>query len=115
MKKIDLKTTQASRHATWLELFYDLVYVIVIARLVHHITAGDHGAVTLHDYFVYVLLFVPVWWAWTGHTLFENRFGTNDSIDRFLTLLQMFFAVLLAVFIVKADGDNSKAFAFVYG
>ena len=115
MKKIDLNTKQASRHATWLELFYDLVYVIVIARLVHHITVGHHDAVALHDYFIYVMLFVPVWWAWTGHTLFENRFGTNDFADRFLTLLQMFFAVLLAVFIVKADSDNSKAFAFVYG
>ncbi len=115
MKKIALNTKQASRHATWLELFYDLVYVVVIARLVHHITVGHHGEVTLYDYFVYVVFFIPVWWAWTGHTMFENRFGNNDSIDRFLTLLQMFFAMLLAVFIVKADSDYSQAFAITYG
>jgi low temperature requirement protein LtrA len=115
MKKIALNTSQTSRHATWLELFYDLVYVVVIARLVHHVTVGHHGDVTLYDYFIYIVLFIPVWWAWTGHTMFENRFGNNDFIDRFLTLLQMFFAVLLAVFIVKADSDYSQEFAITYG
>jgi len=38
-----LKTGHLTRHATWLELFYDLVYVVVIAKLAHLITHPHDG------------------------------------------------------------------------
>jgi len=95
VKRIGLNTTKG-RHVDWLELFYDLIYVVVIARLAHIVLEGHDGQIGPHEYLVFFTLFVPVWWSWIGHTMFENRFGTYDATDRLLALLQMFFAVMLA-------------------
>lgn len=114
MKNISLNTGSSERHATWLELFYDLIYVIAIARLTHLITVGHHDHVGLADYIHYAVLFIPVWWAWTGHTMFENRFGTDDAVDRVLTLLQMFFVIMLAVFVTGALEQHQVGFAIAY-
>lgn len=109
-----LKTGHFTRHATWLELFYDLVYVVVIARLAHLITHPHGHHITLHQYAEFAVLFVPVWWAWTGHTMFQNRFDPDDALHRVLTLLQMLAACFMAVFITRAFGENANAFALSY-
>lgn len=113
MKRIELNTT-TGRHVDWLELFYDLIYVVVIARLTHIVLEGHDGQIGPHEYLVFFTLFVPVWWSWIGHTMFENRFGTYDAIDRLLALLQMFFAVMLALAITDALGTTSTEFALAY-
>jgi low temperature requirement protein LtrA len=53
---------QGERHATWLELFFDLVFVISIAEVAH--TLEDYH--TLADFLGTAGLFVAVWWAWVG-------------------------------------------------
>jgi low temperature requirement protein LtrA len=114
VKKITLQTRSEVHHANWLELFYDLIYVIVITRLTHMIIVGHDGHVTLNDYIAYFVLFVPVWWAWTGHTMLENRFGNDDMANRVMTLMQMFALVLLAVFAADGVGKGAVGFALSY-
>lgn len=111
---VPLKTGRFTRHATWLELFYDLVYVVVIAKLAHFITHPHDGHITLHQYAVFATLFVPVWWAWTGHMMFQNRFDPDDTPQKILTLLQMLAACFMAVFITGAFGESANAFALSY-
>ena len=57
-----LDADQDERHATWLELFFNLVFVISIAEVVH--TLEDYR--TLADFAGTAGLFVAVWWAWVG-------------------------------------------------
>jgi low temperature requirement protein LtrA len=114
LKKINLKTKIREHHANWLELFYDLIYVIVITRLTHIIIVGHDNHVSINDYIAYFALFVPVWWAWTGNTMFENRFGSNDAVNRIMTLVQMFALILLAVYAADGVGDGAMGFALSY-
>ncbi len=109
-----LKTGRFSRHATWLELFYDLIYVVVIAKLSHLITEPHGGHLTLQQYAMFAALFVPVWWAWTGHMMFQNRFDPEDTPQRILTLLQMLAACFMAIFIPEAFAEGANAFALSY-
>lgn len=114
MQPVALKTHVQDHRVNWLELFYDLIYVIVIARLTHMII-GSHGhAVALQDYVAYGLLFIPVWWAWTGYTMLTNRYGGDTTLERILTLAQMFGVIVLAVFVTEALGASAKAFALAY-
>jgi len=113
MKQITLNT-EKGRHAVWIELFFDLVYVVALARLTHMIVEGHNGHTGMTEYLMYFTLFVPVWWSWLGHTMFANRFGTYDVIDRLLTLMQSFFAILMALFIDDALGESSTLFAVSY-
>ncbi|MDR3215483.1 MAG: low temperature requirement protein A [Bacilli bacterium] len=61
------------RKVTWLELFFDLVFVVAIASTNHLLLSIEqtNSLVTLFKYF---LMVIPLWWAWTGQTMFYNRF-----------------------------------------
>ena len=58
------------RAAGWYELFFDLVFVVVIA-LSARLIEVDPAPLTV---LVFVLLFFPLWWAWVNLMLTVNLF-----------------------------------------
>lgn len=58
------------RKATWLELFYDLIFVVAIAKAVHTLGHTHHGHIEFETYFKYVLIMIPLWWAWKYTVLY---------------------------------------------
>ena len=103
-----------TRKATWLELFYDLVFVVAIAKAVHTLGHVHDGHIAADTYGKYVLIMVPLWWAWTGHTLFSNRFDTDDTLQRLMTLAQMACAASMALFISTDFEPNYRGFLLSY-
>lgn len=101
---------EKERHATWLELFYDLVFVAVVSQLAENL---DHD-ISLIGLLSFMALFIPVWFAWLGATLFATRFGTDDLAHRILTLLQMMGAAAMAVNVSDGLGKTSVGFALSY-
>ena len=77
---------QEDRRATWLELFFDLVFVAAVGQLANALSADP----TAGRFFEFLGLFVAVWWAWMGFTFYANRFDTDDLPYRLLLLLAMF-------------------------
>ncbi len=105
---------ESHRKATWLELFYDLIFVVAIAKATHVLAHVHHGHIGGEMYLKYVLIMIPIWWAWTGHTLFANRFDADDILQRGLTMLQMLCAVVLSVFINPDFDPNYLGFLLSY-
>ena len=103
-------STNTNRHATWLELFYDLVFVVVIFQLAHNLEEDF----SLYGFLGFLALFVPVWWSWTGAAFYATRFDTDDLGHRILILLQMVGAAALAVNVSDALGNDSAGFALSY-
>jgi low temperature requirement protein LtrA len=101
---------EKERRATWLELFYDLVFVAAIAEVAHNL--NEH--VSLAGFLGYMLLFVPIWWSWIGATFYATRFDTDDLGHRLLTLLQMIAIAVLAVNVHYGLGKTSDGFALSY-
>jgi len=99
------------RKATWLELFYDLAYVAVIAKIVHHLPeyVDKPGS-----YFAALLIFIPIWWNWVGHTYLANRFDRNDALQTSLVLLQLFFIILLIAAINPFFEHETELFVWGY-
>lgn len=98
------------RQVTFLELFYDLVYVALVAELSHSLSshvgwAGLGG---------FAFLFVIVWWAWLNGSLYHDTHGNNDIRTRVFTFLQMITVVAMAVFAHDALGESSVGFALSY-
>lgn len=104
------RDTSDERHASWLELFYDLVFVVAIAQL-SLLLSHEYSFVGL---FHFAALFVPVWWAWIGNTFYLSRFDADDVTDRLLTMGQMMFVASLAVHIPQGLGEHSVGFALSY-
>ena len=88
---------------TWLELFFDLIYVAALIQL------GDELAsdVTWPGVVRFVGVFVVLWWTWTGTTAFMNRFAVDDVWHRLLTFAQMFAVGNFAIVAVGAVDDRS--------
>jgi low temperature requirement protein LtrA len=98
------------RRVTWLELFFDLVYVVVVAELTHFL--AEHHSWS--DVLGFLLLFAAVWWIWLGATIYNDRFETNDVSHRLTTLLLMLPLAALAINVPGALGEASISFALAY-
>ncbi len=98
------------RKVSWLELFYDLIFVIVISELSHYLSAHVSFAGALG----YILLFVAAWWAWIGGTFYNARFETKDISYRLITYIQILPVAAMAIFAHDAVGNTAAPFALAY-
>jgi low temperature requirement protein LtrA len=95
------------RTATWLELFFDLAFVLVVAEL----AVGLRNDLTLQGVLVFAGLFTSVWWAWAGFTFYANRFDTDDVVYRLAKLTAMLAVAGLAASATDATGSLAAQFA----
>ena len=98
------------RSATWLELFFDLIFVVAIAQLAHNF----HEEFSFLGWAKLAILFVPVWWCWIGATFYDTRFDNDGLVDRLITLMQMAIAASIAANIHHGLGSSSVGFALSY-
>jgi low temperature requirement protein LtrA len=98
------------RSVTFLELFYDLVYVVIIAELSHSLA----GHVNWQGVLGFAFLFVLVWFAWLNGSMYHDLHGNNDVRTRFFTFLQMFTVAAMAVFAHNAFGEGAAGFALAF-
>ncbi len=104
-----LSNAEGERRVSWLELFFDLVFVVVIAQLTHELVEHPSWAGVGR----YILLFVPVWWVWIGGTFYNSRFETQDVSYRLITFMQMLPVVGLALFSHQSE-HSDQGFALSY-
>ena len=101
---------QDDRRATWLELFFDLVFVAVVGQLAAALSSHP----TPTRFFEFLGVFVPVWWTWMGYTFYANRFDTDDLPYRLLTLLAMFGVAVLATTVHGVFEGATTGFVLAY-
>lgn len=101
---------EEERTVTFLELFYDLVYVVIVAELAHALAVD----VTWAGIGRFTFLFVIVWWAWLNGATYHDLHGNNDIRTRVFTFLQMGSVAAMAVFAHNAMGEGSTGFALSY-
>jgi len=101
---------EPERTVSFLELFYDLVYVVVVAQAAHHLAAH----VSLEGFVEFAIIFGLVWIAWLNGTFYYDLHGHEDGRTRTFVFIQMAILALLAVFTGDAAGDSGAAFALVY-
>ncbi|MEP5569472.1 MAG: low temperature requirement protein A [Halioglobus sp.] len=98
------------RSASWLELFYDLVYVATLIQLGNFL--GDHHSVAGVSQFL--ILVTAIWWAWSGMAFFQNRFVVDDLPHRILTFIQISAIAIMGLSLSKAFGELSSQFTISY-
>jgi len=98
------------RHATWLELFFDLVFVAAISVVTHNLL-GVHDKHLDHGHaWLYPLEIIPVWWIWASQTLFDNRFDTDSRGNRLVSLVIMLLVATMATLLGGGWADQTGLF-----
>ncbi|MBI1223804.1 MAG: hypothetical protein GC192_01090 [Bacteroidetes bacterium] len=91
-------TEKEERKVSWLELFYDLVYVIAISTITHYVAA--HFSINaLLDYFY---LFVIIFWGWLNGSLYHDLHGSEGLRTKLMTLWQM---AIVAALVINLHSD----------
>src|SRR5690348_818509 len=101
---------ESDRRATRLELFFDLAFVLFVARCAD-VLAKD---ATWHGALVFAALLTIGWWAWASITLYANRFDTDDAVFRLLTLTAMAGVMAMAAAVGHLDGPAAQLFTLGY-
>ena len=106
--RVDLqRTRQGHERVTFVELFFDLVFVFAITQLSHnllkHLT--PMGAVET------ALLFLAVWLVWTYTCWLTNWIDPGKRVVRFMLLVLMLAGLLMSTSLPDAFGDKGLLFA----
>ncbi|WP_104087252.1 low temperature requirement protein A [Arthrobacter sp. GMC3] len=92
----------------WMELFFDLVFVVFVGQLAH----GIHGNPGFSEFGTFVLLFFPAWWAWVNIVSVINLLpGLSARALGAAMLAAMAAAGIMAAAAPGAFGDRAWAFS----
>jgi hypothetical protein len=98
------------RTVSFLELFYDLVYVVLVGQIAHTL-AEDVSWSGVVDFAV---VFGLIWIGWFNGTQFHELHGREDGRNRSFIFLQMGILTVLAVFTGHAASTDGEPFALTY-
>jgi low temperature requirement protein LtrA len=98
------------QRATFLELFFDLVFVLAFAQL-------SHGLIQHLNWtgaFRTLLLLLAVWWVWFTTAWVTDRFDPQRPAIQLLVISIMGGSLVMAAALPGAFGDTGLVFAVVY-
>jgi low temperature requirement protein LtrA len=98
------------RTVSFLELFYDLVYVVLVGQIAHTL-AEDVSWSGVVDFAV---VFGLIWIGWFNGAQFHELHGREDGRNRSFIFLQMGILTVLAVFTGNAASTDGEQFALIY-
>lgn len=109
MRNLTSEQRTEERSSTWLELFFDLCFVVAVAALAR----GLHHDPNLEGMLRFLGLFVPVWWSWMIFTWYATSFD-NDDVPYRVTLFVAMLSILgLAASVGRIGVDPSAVVGFV--
>lgn len=95
------------RAVSWLELFFDLVFVVIVARLAHDL-AHHPDLEHARDF---ALLFAAVFWAWNAFTYYIERFESGGLENRLFVFAAMAASAAIAVWAESGLDEHYTGFA----
>lgn len=97
------------RRISWLELFFDLVYVIAISRITHHFAMH----ITWNGFLEYACLFMLIFWGWVNGSLYHDLHGGAGLRTRLMTLWQVMIIAALAITIGQTSAKRYEYITIV--
>jgi len=105
-----LRSRQSHARVTFVELFFDLVFVFAITQLSHRLL--EH--MTLAGALSTLFLLLSVWWVWMYTCWFTNWIDPDKPAVRMLLFALMLAGLLMSAAIPNAFGHEGLLFAIAY-
>ncbi|PMR70298.1 low temperature requirement protein A [Halomonas heilongjiangensis] len=97
-------------HVSFVELFFDLVFVFTIIQLSHTLAAHYSPRGFLEG----IMLVLAIWWVWVYTTWVANWLNPEHWIGRCLFLGLMLIGLLLSTSIPEAFGERGLIFGIAF-
>ena len=105
----------AEKKVSWLELFFDLVFVITVSGSTRKFVEIGHHPADLGFYVSeYILMVFPMFWLWIGQTMFFNRYSEHLRAPALLMLPQMFCLLVMTASLDFEFGHTYHSFLISY-
>ncbi|NGP89275.1 low temperature requirement protein A [Aliifodinibius halophilus] len=104
---------ESHRQASFLELFFDLCFVVAIAQAavqLHHALAEAH---IISGIISFSMVFFAIWWAWMNFTWFASAYDNDDIPFRLATFVQIIGALVLAAGVQRGFADQNFNIIFI--
>ncbi len=95
---------------SFIELFFDLVFVFAVTQLSHHVIEHPTPRGVLEG----VLMLIAVWWVWIYTTWVTNWMNPEKTPVRWMLIAMMLVGLVLSTAIPYAFGDRAWPFAIAY-
>ncbi|CAG8551478.1 2016_t:CDS:10 [Diversispora eburnea] len=79
------------RHASYTELFFDLIFVAVVRNLGHTLVSDISGTNVER----FILTFYPIWRVWLDVVSYLNIFSSEDLVEKFIILWEMVLVIVM--------------------
>ncbi|MEH0842073.1 low temperature requirement protein A [Micromonospora sp. CPCC 205711] len=111
-----LRGGMSSPRATFLELFFDLVFVFALTRVSQRLTDDltAHGRDVFRETAQTVVLFLALWMVWTLTAWVTSRYEPERMAIQFVVVASMFASLVMAVAIPRAFAERALPFALGY-
>jgi low temperature requirement protein LtrA len=100
------------RHATWLELFFDLVVVAAVSQLAHLLHTEGHHAPGTRSVVTFFALYLAIWLVWTTFMLYSNVVAEKVRVRSMF--LGMAGIAVMAASVPHVLTDRANLFAGAY-
>src|SRR5215510_5099454 len=105
-----LRSRDTHARVTYVELFFDLVFVFAVTQLSHSLVKHLDLAGALQT----LLLLLAVWWVWIYTCWFTNWIDPDKPAPRVMLFLLMFAGLMLSASIPNAFRQEALLFACAY-
>ncbi|MEI9810077.1 MAG: low temperature requirement protein A [Bacteroidota bacterium] len=106
----DFNERKNERKVSWLELFYDLVYVAAISQFTHHLAEHLDWSELGYSF----LLFAMIFWSWVNGSQYYDLHGNDSVRTRVFTFLQMLAVAAVAITIKDAFEGHHRGFVIAF-
>jgi low temperature requirement protein LtrA len=101
---------EAERKTSYLELFFDLVFVFAFTQ----VTALILEDTTPRGFARAALVLAMVWWAWSAYAWMTNAIDVENTVTRLIVFAAMVAGFFMALAVPDAFQDEAAWFAVAY-
>ncbi|MEV4209974.1 low temperature requirement protein A [Micromonospora sp. NPDC049662] len=111
-----LRPPDSAGRATFLELFFDLAFVVALTRVSQRFVEldGDAGWELVNGLGRTLLLFLALWLVWSHTTWITSRYEPEIAIIQAVVVGTMFAGLVMAVTLPRAMEERAFPFAVAY-
>ncbi|MCE3287603.1 MAG: low temperature requirement protein [Gaiellaceae bacterium] len=102
--------TEEERKTSYIELFFDLVFVFAFTQ----VTALILEDTSVQGFLRSALVLAMVWWAWSAYAWMTNAIDVENSVTRLLMFGAMAAGFFMALSVPDAFQDEAAWFAVAY-